>query len=304
MKRDVAEFVARSLTCQQVKADRQRPQGFLQSLPMPEWKWEHITIDFITGLPRTPKGVDALWVIMDRLTKIAYFIPIKVTYSIDKLARLHIDNMVHLHRVPVSIISDRDPSYQATIRIAPFEAQYGKKCHTPLYWDKVGERCILGLELIQASYEKVDLIHKRIKATQSRQKAYADQRHKDLEFLIGDKQEGQAKLEIYWAYEILTKIGSVAYRLAFPPSLDDVLNVFYVSMLQNKVVNLRNRPIHYVKVKWCNHTEEEASWEVEVEMRAKYPSLGFLQDSTVVYAGSYNGSDFKVIFGRLNGNSG
>ncbi|XP_043725729.1 uncharacterized protein LOC122672299 [Telopea speciosissima] len=215
--------------------------------------------------------------------------------------------------------------------MAPFEAQYGKKFHTPLYWNEVGEQRILGPELIQATCEKVDLIRERIKAAQSSQKGYADQRQKDLEFLIGDKvflkvsptkgvmqfsKKGKLSPRYIGPYKILTKIGPVVYRLALPPSLDGMHDIFHVSMLwkymhdpshvlsqeppklaadmsykeqpekilDNKVVNLRNRPIHYVKVKWCNHLEEEASWEAEVEMRAKYPSLGFLQDSAAMYA--------------------
>ena len=80
MKRDIAEFVAKCLVCQQVKIEHQRPTGLLQPLPIPEWKWEHITMDFVTGLPRTPKGHDAIWVIVDRLTKSAHFLPIKTTF--------------------------------------------------------------------------------------------------------------------------------------------------------------------------------------------------------------------------------
>ena len=80
MKRDVAEFVARCLTCQQVKAEHQKPAGMLQSLEIPEWKWERITIDYVTGLPRSQKGHDSIWVIVDRLTKSAHFLPVKTTY--------------------------------------------------------------------------------------------------------------------------------------------------------------------------------------------------------------------------------
>ena len=73
MKKDVAEYVSKCLTCQQVKAEHRHPAGLLQSLPIPEWKWEHITIDFVVGLPRTHQGNDAVWVIVDRLTKSAIF---------------------------------------------------------------------------------------------------------------------------------------------------------------------------------------------------------------------------------------
>ena len=76
LKKDVAGFVSRCLTCQQVKVEHQAPSGMLQPLSIPVWKWEKITMDFVTGLPRTLKGHNAVWVIVDRLTKSAYFLPI------------------------------------------------------------------------------------------------------------------------------------------------------------------------------------------------------------------------------------
>ncbi|WRX23577.1 Reverse transcriptase domain - like 10 [Theobroma cacao] len=126
MKRDVAEFVAKCLVCQQVKAEHQRPAGTLQSLPVPEWKWEHVTMDFVLGLPRTQRGKDAIWVIVDRLTKSAHFLAVHSTYSIEKLAQLYIDEIVRLHGVPVSIVSDRDPRF--TSRFWPkFQEALGTK---------------------------------------------------------------------------------------------------------------------------------------------------------------------------------
>ena len=111
IKVDVARFVSRCLTCQQVKAEHQRPTGLLQPLPIAEWKWEHVTMDFVTGLPRSPRGSDAIWVVVDRLTKSAHFLPMRVTDSIDSLSRLYIREIVKLHGVPVSIVSDRDPRF-------------------------------------------------------------------------------------------------------------------------------------------------------------------------------------------------
>ena len=81
MKRDVAEFVSQCLVCQQVKAEHQKPSGTLQPLPIPEWKWEHITMDFVIGLPRAQGGYDAIWVRVDRLTKSAHFLAIRNNYS-------------------------------------------------------------------------------------------------------------------------------------------------------------------------------------------------------------------------------
>ena len=111
MKADVARFVSKCLNCQQVKIEHQRPGGLLQPLPIAEWKWEHVTMDFVTGLPRSQRGHDAVWVIVDRLTKTAHFLPIRVSDSVDVLSRLYIREIVRLHGVPVSIVSDRDPRF-------------------------------------------------------------------------------------------------------------------------------------------------------------------------------------------------
>ncbi|KZV41790.1 hypothetical protein F511_24314 [Dorcoceras hygrometricum] len=87
MKRDVAKFVAECLTCKLVKAEHQRPAGLLKPLPIPEWKWESIAMDFVTGLPRTVQGYNSIWVIIDRLTKSAHFLPVKTTYEVSKVCR-------------------------------------------------------------------------------------------------------------------------------------------------------------------------------------------------------------------------
>jgi hypothetical protein len=97
--------------CQQVKAEHQRPAGPLQPLEIPMWKWKEIAMDFLVGLPRTQATYDAIWVIVDRLTKAAHFIPIKVKYSLDKLTELYLQEIVRLHGVPESIVSDKDPCF-------------------------------------------------------------------------------------------------------------------------------------------------------------------------------------------------
>ncbi|GJT07619.1 putative reverse transcriptase domain-containing protein [Tanacetum coccineum] len=106
MKRDIATYVSECLTCAKVKAEHQRPLSLLQQPEIPEWKWENITMDFITKLPRTRNGHDAIWVVVDRLTKSAHFLAIREDYSTEKLARLYTDEIVARHGVPVSIISD------------------------------------------------------------------------------------------------------------------------------------------------------------------------------------------------------
>ena len=96
MKKDVVEFVYRCLICQQVKAEHQRPAGLLQSLPIPQWKWEKITMDFVVGLSRCRSGYDAIWVIVDRLTKSAHFLAMKNSDSVEKLAELYVKEIVRL----------------------------------------------------------------------------------------------------------------------------------------------------------------------------------------------------------------
>jgi hypothetical protein len=111
MKSDIAEFVARCIVCQQIKIEHQRPTSLLQSLEISQWKWEQISMDIVGGLPSTQKGQDSIWVIVDRLTKSAHFLPVKSTYRTSQYAELFISEIVKLHGVPVSIVSDRDPIF-------------------------------------------------------------------------------------------------------------------------------------------------------------------------------------------------
>ncbi|KAI3732715.1 hypothetical protein L1987_63922 [Smallanthus sonchifolius] len=111
MKNHIAIYIAKYLTCSQVKAEHQKPSSLLQQLEIQVWKWEMITMDFVMKLPRTSRGNDAIWVLIDRLTKSAHFLPIKETFSMDKLAQLYVNEIVTLHGVPLSIMSDRDSRF-------------------------------------------------------------------------------------------------------------------------------------------------------------------------------------------------
>jgi hypothetical protein len=222
LKRDVATHVALCDVCQRVKVEHQRPAGLLQPLKVLKWKWEEISMDFIVGLPRTRDGYDSIWVIVDRLTKVAHFIPVKTTYSGAQLAELYMSRIVCLHGVPKKIVSDRgtqftsrfwkrlhesmdtklnfssayhpqtdgqtertnqvledmlracalkharswdkslpyaefsyNNSYQASLKMAPFEALYGRKCRTPLYWNQTGESQVFGPEILQEAEKQV-----------------------------------------------------------------------------------------------------------------------------------------------------
>nr|GFB20171.1 retrotransposon protein, putative, Ty3-gypsy subclass [Tanacetum cinerariifolium] len=111
MNGDVATFIARCLICQQVKIEHQRASGLLQQLDIPVWKWDEISMDFVTGLPQTQRRHDAIWVVVDRLTKSAHFLPIRKDYSVSRLAEMFQQEIVRLHGTPSAIVSDRDPRF-------------------------------------------------------------------------------------------------------------------------------------------------------------------------------------------------
>ncbi|GKB71039.1 putative reverse transcriptase domain-containing protein [Tanacetum coccineum] len=216
MKAEIATYVNKCLTRSKVKAECQKPSGLLVQ-PESSRNWENITMDFVTKLPKTSTGQDTIWVIVDRLTKSAHFLPMKETDSMEKLTRQYLKEVVSRHGVPVLIISDRDSkftshfwkslnealgwitpplplvefsynnSYHTSIKAAPFEALYGQKCRSPICWAEVGDAQLTGLEIIHETTEKIIQIKKRIQAARDRQKSYADRRRKPLEFEVGDK---------------------------------------------------------------------------------------------------------------------
>ena len=111
MKKDVTDYVSKCLTCQQVKSEHQVPYGLLNPIPILQWKFDSIAMDFVTGLPLTQGKHDSVWVIVDRLTKLSHFIPVRIDYSMDRLAELYVDDIVLLHGVSLLILSDRDSRF-------------------------------------------------------------------------------------------------------------------------------------------------------------------------------------------------
>ena len=164
-------------------------------------------------------------------------------------------------------------SYQSTIRIAPYEALYGRKCRSPLHWYEVGESKYLGPELVSQATEAIEKIQERLKTSQSRQKSYADKRRRPLEFEIGEKvflkvspfrglmrfgKKGKLSPRFIGPFEILERIRATAYRLALPPSMTAVHDVFHVSMLQKYVRDSS----HVLK-----HQEVEITPKVQYELQ-------------------------------------
>ena len=242
MKVDIAKYISECDTCLRVKASHLKTAGKLQPLPVPAWKWDDISMDFIVGLPLTSRNHDSIWVIVDRLTKTAHFIAVKTTFTAKDYADLYLDLIVRLHGIPKTIISDRgtqfvshfweqlhknlgtnlihssayhpqtdkqtkrvnkivedmlracvvhfdkswdkclalaefsyNNSYQASLKMAPFEALYGRRCHTPPNWSQAGERTFFGPALVKEAEEKVKLIRENMKMAQMRQKRYYDE---------------------------------------------------------------------------------------------------------------------------------
>ena len=197
-------------------------------------------------------------------------------------------------------------SFQSSIGIAPYEALYGRKCRTPLCWTELSEKKVIGPDLIQKTEEKVKMIRERLKVANNRQKSYADMKRKDIRYEIGEKvflkvslwkkvmrfgKKGKLSPRFIGPYEVIEKVGPMAYRLALPPDLEKIRNVFHVSMLRRyrsdpshvvssetielrpdltyeeepieilirEVKELRNKKIQFVKVLWINHKIEEAT---------------------------------------------
>nr|GEZ13495.1 putative reverse transcriptase domain-containing protein [Tanacetum cinerariifolium]GEZ14488.1 putative reverse transcriptase domain-containing protein [Tanacetum cinerariifolium] len=187
IKAEIATYANMCLTCAKVKVECQKPSGLLVQPAIPVWKWENITMDFVTKLAKTSTSQDTIWVIIDRLTKSAHFLPMKETDSMEKLTRRYLKEVVSRHGVPVLIISNRDKfsynnSYHTSIKVATFEALYGRKCRSPNCWAEVGDAHLTGLKIVHETTEKIIQIKKRIQAARDRQKSYADRRRKPLEF--------------------------------------------------------------------------------------------------------------------------
>ncbi|XP_022854044.1 uncharacterized protein LOC111375452 [Olea europaea var. sylvestris] len=254
----------------------------------------------------------------------------------EQFAQLYIKEIVRLHGVPVTIVSDRDPRY------GPYEALYGRKCRSPIHWDEVGENRILGPKIIERTVEAADKIRARIKTAQDRQKSYADSRRKDLEFSVGDKvflkvapmkgvlrfgKKGKLRRRFIGPFEILERIGVVAYQLALPPKLAAVHNVFHISMLRKyvhdpnhvisyqtvdvqrdlsyeetpmmildrKLHQLRNKEVSLVKVQWQNHGLDESAWEKEELDRVLLERGGSMRGCA-----SFAGRGFIILTNLLN----
>jgi hypothetical protein len=210
-------------------------------------------------------------------------------------------------------------NYQSSLKMAPFEALYGRKCRTPLYWSQTSESQLFGTDIIKEAERHVQIIRENLRVAQSRQKSYADGKRRDVSFQEGDyvylkvspirglhrfKVKGKLSPRYIGPFQILQRVGEVAYRLELPEQFSDVHDVFHISQLGLKphdkeplpmdgldvkedltITELpirildkltrvtRNRTFTMCKVQWSNHAEDETTWEREEELKAEYPHL-------------------------------
>ncbi|GKC41738.1 putative reverse transcriptase domain-containing protein, partial [Tanacetum coccineum] len=272
MKKDIDEYVSKCLTCLKVKAKHQRPSGLLQQPEIPVWKWEGIAMDFVTKLPRTSSGHDTSWVIMDWLTKSAHFLPMREDYKMDRLARLYLNKIVSRHGVPISIILDRDSRFTSRFWQSMQEALGTRLDMSTAYHpqtDGQNEHTIQSLEdmlravrcapfkdcmeesiVRQLCGLRLEKIKDRLKAARDRQKSYADKRRKPLEFSVGDYvllkvspwkgvvrfgKKGKLAPRFVGPFEIIEKVGPVAYMLDLPEELDVPLDEIQIDAKLNFV---------------------------------------------------------------------
>ncbi|GJY05999.1 putative reverse transcriptase domain-containing protein [Tanacetum coccineum] len=214
IKAIIAEYVGKCLTCSRVKAECQKPSGLLVQPEIPMWKWERITMDFITKLPKTLNGHDTIWVMVDRppnpslLERQIVWKPLQDYFGKGWEK--------HLPLVEFSY----NNNYHASIKAAPFKALYGRKCRSPFRWSEVGDVQLTRPKIIYETTEKIVQIRQRLQAARDRQRSYANIRRKPLEFQVGDR--------------VMLKVSprKVAYKFELPEELSNIHSTFYVSNLK------------------------------------------------------------------------
>ncbi|GKB55440.1 putative reverse transcriptase domain-containing protein [Tanacetum coccineum] len=254
IKAIIANYVGKCLTCSRVKAECQKPSGLLVQPKIPMWKWERITMDFVTKLPKTSNEHDTIWVIVDRLTKSVHFIPTREIDSMETLSRLYIKEIVSRHdfgkvwerHLPLVEFSYNN-SYHASIKAAPFEALYGRKYRSPVCWAEVGDVQLTRPEIIHETTEKIVQFRQRLQDARDRQRSYANVKRKPLEFQLRDRvmwkvspckgvirfgKRGKLNPRYIRSFKILERIGPVAYKLKLPEELSNFHNTFHVSNLK------------------------------------------------------------------------
>ncbi|GKE07554.1 putative reverse transcriptase domain-containing protein, partial [Tanacetum coccineum] len=256
MKSDIATYVSKCLTCAKVKAEHQRPSGLLVQPDIPQWKWDNIIMDFFIKLPKSSQGYDTIWVIVDRLTKSAIFVPMRETDLMDKLARIYLKEVVTRHRIPLSIICDRDPRFASNFWRS-LQNALGTSLDMSTLEDMLrayeidfGKGWVNHLPLVEFSYN--NRYHASIKATPFEalygrkfrspvcwaevgevQLTGLEIVQETTEKIVQIKQRMQAARDQQKSYaDLKQKVREVAYKLELPEELSKVHNTFHVSNLK------------------------------------------------------------------------
>nr|GFB84178.1 reverse transcriptase domain-containing protein [Tanacetum cinerariifolium] len=310
MKADIATYVSKCLTSTKVKTEHQRPSGLLVQPKIPEWKWDNITMDFVTKLPKSSQGYDTIWVIVNRLTKSAICTPIRETDPMDKLARIYLKEVVMRYGISVSIISDRDPRFASN------------------FWRSLQNALGTRLDISTAYHPETDDQSKRTIQTLEDMlraceidfgkgwKSYADLKRKPMEFHVGGKvmpkvspwkgvvrfgKKGKLNPRYVGPFKVLERVEDVAYKLDLPEELSKVHDTFHVKchadeplavpldglyfddklyfieepveIMDHEVKRLKRSRIPLVKIRWNSKRGPEFTWEREDQFRKKYPHL-------------------------------
>nr|GEY47931.1 hypothetical protein [Tanacetum cinerariifolium] len=277
MKANIATYVSKCLTCARVKAEHQRPSGLLVQPVIPEWKWDNITMDFITKLPKSSQGFDTIWVIVDRHIKLAHFLPIKENDPLDKLSSLYLNRIVARHGLPVSIICDQTTKKIVLIKQRIQAAQDRQKSYADLKRKPMEFEVGDGVMLKVSPWKGVVQFGKR----------------------------GKLNPRYVRPFKVLSKVEKVAYKLEHPQELSRVHHTFHVSnlkkcyadeplvmplegihvddrlqfmeepveIIEQEIKRLKRSQIPLVEVRWNSRGGPEFTWEREYSFRKKYPHL-------------------------------
>ncbi|GKD86264.1 putative reverse transcriptase domain-containing protein [Tanacetum coccineum] len=261
-------------------------------------------MDFVTKFPRTSSGYDTIWVIVDQLTKSAHFLPMREDYKIDRLARLYLNEIVARHGVSISIISDRDSRFTSRFWQSTQEALGTRLDMSMAYHPQTDGQSECTIQTLKDMLKACVLdfggrsVIPRLCGLGLDKKSYADKRRKPLEFSVGDYvllkvspwkgvvrfgKKGKLATRFVGPFEIIEKVGLVAYGLDLPEELNGVHDTFHVSNLKkclaDPTLQLKRSRIAIVKVRWNSKRGPEFTWEREDQMKLKYPHL-FSADSS------------------------